>query len=410
MSWNLAWNLGEIFRATFSRVWVCDGKFHQNFTSETVWKTENFTQISLCWGAALTIKSGKGTTRHYLDFLEELNSCQTHSSILSCKKSKTSNIPEMIISSRQGLSRIKVSKFSEITHLPDLLWFWCRQYHHVQATKPRKDKRGQQRRGEIPKSPYLILIAATQNAAMHIATFVYRCWCHLFCSVIAVVTPPVCQHLRFNSFHRAHCLSVLVIFLSPHWFPVHDNTKQELYQGWQHGNVATGIAGWPSPLQSRRKFHRNTIRLPSAPWAHTSQHVLVKRIATRNCPRLGTFKTDSWLPTERSGLKTSLCFARFVFLTCRRPFASHNLNRYPNRNRVMRYNATKFVSSGSQTCRGRKSKDQKTFQIILLNNPPKYCKVHDNPHRLFCKTLRFEKLFWVVFLFLCFFPWQPIPP
>ena len=27
MSWNLAWNFGEIFRATFSRVWVCDGNF-----------------------------------------------------------------------------------------------------------------------------------------------------------------------------------------------------------------------------------------------------------------------------------------------------------------------------------------------------------------------------------------------
>ena len=24
--------------ATFSRVWVCEGKFHQNFTSKTVWK------------------------------------------------------------------------------------------------------------------------------------------------------------------------------------------------------------------------------------------------------------------------------------------------------------------------------------------------------------------------------------
>ena len=53
VSWNLAWNFGEIFRATFSRVWVCEGNFHQNFTSKTVWKTENFTQISLCWGAAL---------------------------------------------------------------------------------------------------------------------------------------------------------------------------------------------------------------------------------------------------------------------------------------------------------------------------------------------------------------------
>ena len=40
VSWNLVWNCGEIFRAMFSRVWVCDGKFHQNFTSKTVWKTK----------------------------------------------------------------------------------------------------------------------------------------------------------------------------------------------------------------------------------------------------------------------------------------------------------------------------------------------------------------------------------
>ena len=50
--WREIWR--EIFRATFSRVWVCEGKFHQNFTSKTVGKTENFTQISVCWGAALT--------------------------------------------------------------------------------------------------------------------------------------------------------------------------------------------------------------------------------------------------------------------------------------------------------------------------------------------------------------------
>ena len=40
VSWNLAWNLnyfGEIFRATFSRVWACEGNFHQKFTSKTVW-------------------------------------------------------------------------------------------------------------------------------------------------------------------------------------------------------------------------------------------------------------------------------------------------------------------------------------------------------------------------------------
>ena len=37
-----------------------------------------------------------------------------------------------------------------------------------------------------------------------------------------------------------------------------------------------------------------------------------------------------------------LCFARFVFLTFRRPLASHDVNPYPNRSRIARYNATKM--------------------------------------------------------------------
>ena len=40
-----------------------DGKFHQNFTSKTVRKTENFTQISLCWGAALKQPSSSSAPR-----------------------------------------------------------------------------------------------------------------------------------------------------------------------------------------------------------------------------------------------------------------------------------------------------------------------------------------------------------
>ena len=40
-------------RYVFQGLTVFDGKLHQNFTSKTVWKTENFTQISLCRGAAL---------------------------------------------------------------------------------------------------------------------------------------------------------------------------------------------------------------------------------------------------------------------------------------------------------------------------------------------------------------------
>ena len=41
----------------FQGLGVRSGKFHQNFTPKTVWKAENFTQNSLCWGAALNISS-----------------------------------------------------------------------------------------------------------------------------------------------------------------------------------------------------------------------------------------------------------------------------------------------------------------------------------------------------------------
>ena len=90
-----------------------------------------------------------------------------------------------------------------------------------------------------------------------------------------------------------------------------------------------------------QKFRRDTVRLPSAPWAHESQRQIVTRIAASNCPRLGTFKTNSLLPTRRSGgRETGLCFARYVFLTFRGPLASHDSNPYPNRSRIARYNAT----------------------------------------------------------------------
>ena len=76
------------------------------------------------------------------------------------------------------------------------------------------------------------------------------------------------------------------------------------------------------------------------------------RIAASNCHtnqsvklnRLGTFKTNSLLPTRRSGgRKAGLCFAAFEFLTFRGPLASHDSNPYPNCSRFARYNATKPV-------------------------------------------------------------------
>ena len=85
-------------------------------------------------------------------------------------------------------------------------------------------------------------------------------------------------------------------------------------------------------------------RLPNAPLAHESQRQIAIRIAARNCPRLGTFKTNSLLPTRRNGgRKMGLCFAGFVLLTFRGPLASHDSNPYPNRSRIARYNATKFL-------------------------------------------------------------------
>ena len=91
-----------------------------------------------------------------------------------------------------------------------------------------------------------------------------------------------------------------------------------------------------------QNFGPDAVHLPSAPWAHESQRFVVTRIPAWNCPRLGTFKTNSLIPTMRNwGKDTGLCFARFVVLTFRGPFASQDSNPCPNRSRIARYNATK---------------------------------------------------------------------
>ena len=55
------------------------------------------------------------------------------------------------------------------------------------------------------------------------------------------------------------------------------------------------------------------------------------------------FETISmlWVPEK---WEKGLYLARFVFLTVRRPFASHDSNPYPNRSRIAQCNATKFAS------------------------------------------------------------------
>ena len=78
---------------------------------------------------------------------------------------------------------------------------------------------------------------------------------------------------------------------------------------------------------------------------HTNRNVFLSHESQREIdPRLGTFKTNSLLPTRRKwGRKMGLCFAMFVFLTFRGPLASHDSNPYPNRSRIARYNATKLT-------------------------------------------------------------------
>ena len=67
----------------------------------------------------------------------------------------------------------------------------------------------------------------------------------------------------------------------------------------------------------------------------------VTRIGAWNCPRLDTFKTDSWLPTMRSGKNKRGFVRKFWFLTFRGPLAAHDSNLHPNCNLIARSNAIK---------------------------------------------------------------------
>ena len=119
----------------------------------------------------------------------------------------------------------------------------------------------------------------------------------------------------------------------------HDWWKQNQHLHQAHAKDLKSFAAIPSVS-------------PSATWAHESQRFLVTRIATWNCPRFGTFKTNSLLPTRRNGgRKMGLCFAMFVFLTFHGPLASHDSNPYPKRSRIARYNATKIWMRNPDTAK-----------------------------------------------------------
>ena len=64
---------------------------------------------------------------------------------------------------------------------------------------------------------------------------------------------------------------------------------------------------------------------------------------------------------------------------------------------------------GSQKCKYKKKVEEnkkKHFQIIFQNTPPKYCKIQDDPHRLFLKRFVWQKIVLNCFfcLSICFFP------
>ena len=84
-----------------------------------------------------------------------------------------------------------------------------------------------------------------------------------------------------------------------------------------------------------RKFRSDTVRLPSAPWAHESQRFVVTRIAAWNCLVRDKWGKKNW-PRFRKACVFDVSWAIGI---------SQDSDPYPNRNRIARYNATKHPTS-----------------------------------------------------------------
>ena len=67
--------------------------------------------------------------------------------------------------------------------------------------------------------------------------------------------------------------------------------------------------------------------------------------------------------------------------------------------------ALERIAIGVPTKFAEKSNKQNKIlpKSFLQSNPPKHCTIQDNPHRLFCRTLPFAKLSWIVFFVLSVF-------
>ena len=77
---------------------------------------------------------------------------------------------------------------------------------------------------------------------------------------------------------------------------------------------------------------------------------------------------DRFLTTnkDREVGKNGLCFARFVFVTFRRPFALHDSNPYPLRSRIAQYKTTKSPTSPKESPKqSPKKKRQHLFRGMI---------------------------------------------
>ena len=99
--------------------------------------------------------------------------------------------------------------------------------------------------------------------------------------------------------------------------------------------------------------HKSFAAIPSLSLGSLGTRIAALNCHTNRSVKLPSFRhfQDQFLTTnkEKWGKKTGLCFARFVFLTFRRPLASHDSNPYPKRSRIARYNATKERERDGET-------------------------------------------------------------
>ena len=126
--------------------------------------------------------------------------------------------------------------------------------------------------------------AATQNAAMHNASFSQRYPYPFFTASIAVMPFPVFSIARSNFLHRTHRPSAFASIF-PFATMVYCTKQQEICQESQRSDVATGNARWPSQTQTQTqrlrctKNVKNPLRIRAVNWLE----ILTSRDAKSTC-------------------------------------------------------------------------------------------------------------------------------